>query len=87
MNNSFYISLAIWVVVVGAAFILLWKQGVLARLSLFVQETREELKKCSWPSQAELWQSTLLIATTIAIIGVFTMVVDFVILKFVRLLL
>jgi preprotein translocase SecE subunit len=87
VNKAFFIQLLIWVVAVGVVFGLAWKQGYLASLSKYIGETRDELKKCSWPTQAELWQSTVLIATTIALIGVFTMVVDFVVLKFVHVLL
>ena len=85
--SKFYIQLLIWAVVVGGAFALLWKQGYLARLANYVGETREELRKCSWPTRDELWQSTMLIAVVMFSLGIFTIVVDFVVLKFVRSLL
>jgi preprotein translocase subunit SecE len=64
------------VVVVGAVFGLLWWQGQLARLTVYVQETREELKKCSWPTWDELKGSTALVIVSIALLGAFTFVVD-----------
>ena len=85
--NKFYIQLLIWGLVILGAFLFLWKQGYLLRLSSYVGETREELRKCSWPSRAELWQSTVLIAVVMFALGLFTIVVDFVVLKFVRTLL
>ena len=54
----------------------LWWQGQLKNLSLFIQETREELKKCSWPSWVELRGSTLLIIVTVAGLSAYVMVVD-----------
>jgi preprotein translocase subunit SecE len=79
VNGKFvnYLSILIWVVVVGAVFGLLWWQGQLARLTVYVQETREELKKCSWPTWDELKGSTTLIIITIGLLGVFTVVVDY----------
>jgi preprotein translocase subunit SecE len=68
----------IWVVVIGALFCLLWWQGQIRRLSVFFQETREELKKCSWPSWEELKGSTALVIVSIGLLGAFTVVVDFI---------
>jgi preprotein translocase subunit SecE len=64
------------VAVVGAVFGYLWWQGQIRQLATYVQETREELKKCSWPSWAELKGSTLVIIISIALLAVFTEVVD-----------
>jgi preprotein translocase subunit SecE len=41
-----------------------------------VEETREELRKCSWPTWQELKGSTLLIGMTVAFLGVFVCVID-----------
>jgi preprotein translocase subunit SecE len=73
-----YIKLAIWVAVIGAIFAWLWRRGDLARLTRFVQETREELKKCSWPTLDELKGSTVLVMVSILLLGGFTVVVDYV---------
>ena len=61
---------------IGAAFAILWWQGQLKRLAAYVTETREELKKCTWPSWDELKGSTVVVMITIAILGAFTVVVD-----------
>jgi len=69
-------KILIWVVVVGAIFAYLWWQGQVRRLAAYVQETREELKKCSWPTWVELKGSTALIMISIALLAAFTEVVD-----------
>ena len=74
MNN--WINILIWVGVVGVLFGVLWWQGQIARLSVYVQETREELRKCSWPTWEELKGSTALIIVAIVLLGLFTFLVD-----------
>jgi preprotein translocase subunit SecE len=70
----------IWIVVLaiaaGAIFAWLWRGGYLVRLATYVLATREELKKCSWPSWEELKGSTVIVAISIFILGAFTIVVD-----------
>ena len=65
-------------VIIGVLFGLLWWKGQIRRLSVYFQETREELRKCSWPTLEELKGSTALIIVSIALLGAFTVVVDFV---------
>ena len=74
MNN--WTHIAIWAVVIGATFGYLWWQGQIQRLAVYVQETREELKKCSWPSWEELKGSTALISIMIALLGAFVVITD-----------
>ncbi len=71
-------KILIWVVIIGALFGVLWWQGHIRRLAVYFQETREELKKCSWPSWEELKGSTALVMVSIGVLGVFTVAVDFV---------
>jgi preprotein translocase subunit SecE len=73
-----WIHIAIWAAVIGAVFGYLWWQGQVRRFALYIQETREELKKCSWPSWEELKGSTVVIAISIALLGGFTVGVDLV---------
>jgi len=65
-------------VVIGSVFAYLWWQGQIRRLATYVQETREELKKCTWPNWEELRGSTVLIAVTILLMGGFVWVCDFI---------
>ena len=62
--------------VIGAVFGILWWQGQIQRLAVYVQETREELKKCSWPTWDELKGSTVLIAICIFLLGAFCVLTD-----------
>ena len=66
---------------IGAAFGYLWWQGQIQRLAVYVQETREELKKCSWPSWEELKGSTALIGIMILMLSAFIFVVDSILFK------
>ena len=66
----------IWIGVLAVAFGLLWWSGHIARLAAYVRETRVELEKCSWPTWTELKGSTVVILISIALLGAFTMVVD-----------
>jgi preprotein translocase subunit SecE len=57
-------------------FGVLWYQGQLKRFAAYVQETREELRKCTWPSWEELKESTVLVMVVTVLIGAFTFVAD-----------
>ena len=70
-------KILVWVVIIGALFGVLWWQGHIRRLAVYFQETREELKKCSWPSWEELKGSTALVMVSIGVLGAFVVVVDF----------
>ena len=82
--NSYYIKLLIGVVVVAIIFGLSWRKGYILRLRNYVLETREELRKCTWPSWDELKGSTVVVMVSIGILGTFTVSVDFVLSLFVQ---
>jgi len=73
-----YGSTVIWVCIIGATFAYLWYKGHLANFANYVALTREELRKCSWPTWTELKGSTVVIFISIALLGGYTVVVDFV---------
>ena len=87
VNTGFYIQLAIWSVVVLGAFGLAWRAGWIGRVATYLDETREELRKCNWPTKEELWNSTVLVFLVILGLGLFTVGSDYAILKLVRSLL
>jgi preprotein translocase SecE subunit len=76
MTNTIWII--VWVVVVGGVFGWLWKTGQLQRFSNYVALTREELRKCTWPTLEELKGSTVIVAISILLLGGFTVAVDLV---------
>ena len=69
----------IWVAVAGVLFAFLWRKGQLERFANYMRSTREELKRCTWPTWAELQGSTVVIFVSIVLLGGFTVGVDFVI--------
>ncbi len=73
-----YIWIIVWAVIVGGVFAWLWRKGHLARFAAYVQQTREELRKCTWPSWDELKGSTVVVTISILILGGFTVFVDFI---------
>ena len=73
---SSWTKILIWAAVIGAIFAYLWWQGQVKRLATYVLETREELKKCSWPTWDELKGSTLVITISIVLLGLFVYAVD-----------
>ena len=85
--QKFYIQLALTALVVGVAFGLVWKLGWLTRLATYFGETRDELKKCNWPSREELWQTTVIVFAITALLGLFTVGSDFVLVRVIRSLL
>jgi preprotein translocase subunit SecE len=70
------VKLLIWVGVVGVVFAILWWKGYLLQISNYVQQTREELRKCTWPTWDELKGSTVLIAISMLLLGGFIVVAD-----------
>jgi preprotein translocase subunit SecE len=42
----------------------------------YYDETVEQLKKCSWPTGRELYESTVLIVSSMVILTVFVMLID-----------
>ncbi|MBI4663236.1 MAG: preprotein translocase subunit SecE [Verrucomicrobia bacterium] len=79
-------GLLFWAVVIGGIFAFAWRKGYLLRIANYVAETREELRKCTWPTYEELKGSTVVVMVSIALIGGFTVGVDFVISLLVRLI-
>ena len=74
MSDTVWI--VIWAVVIGGVFAWLWRAGHLKRLAAYVAATREELRKCTWPTWDELRGHTVVVFISIAILGGFTVVVD-----------
>ncbi|MCX6881058.1 MAG: preprotein translocase subunit SecE [Verrucomicrobia bacterium] len=85
MKNE-YLKLAIWAAVIGGVFAFLWKRGYLVKIRDYIAETKEELRKCAWPSTDELKGSTTVVMITIALMGGFTVGVDWVLTMFMRMI-
>jgi preprotein translocase subunit SecE len=81
---NWYVKLGLWVCVIGTVFIYAWRKGVLVRMANYAAETREELKKCTWPTVDELKGSTVVVMVTLGLLGVFTVVIDAVVSVLIR---
>ncbi len=49
---------------------------MLARFNQYLRETSQEMKRVSWPSVAELKESTVVVLVTVLVITVFLFAVD-----------
>jgi preprotein translocase SecE subunit len=76
----------IWIVIIGGGFVWAWRAGQIARLTVFVRETREELRKCNWPTWSELRGHTVVVMIAMFLIGGFTVGCDAVFAVVMRLL-
>ncbi len=80
------IGTIIWGIIAVVVFTLLWRKGMIHKFSQYVSATKEELRKCSWPTTAELKGSTLVVLVAVALLGCFTVVSDILIALFVQVL-
>jgi preprotein translocase subunit SecE len=81
-----YLPIIIVIVVAMVAFTILWRQGAFLRLSGYFRETQEELKKCTWPTWDELIGSTAVVMVSVALLGGYTVGVDFIVTNVLRLI-
>jgi len=83
-GGSDYVTVGIWAGVIAVIFAFLWFTGNLVKLRNYILETREELRKCTWPTLDELKGSTVVVMISIAVLGIFTFGVDGVLVLFFR---
>ena len=81
-----YLGLIIWGAVIAVVFGFLWSKGYLVKIRNYIEETQEELKKCSWPNREELKGSTVVVMVTITLLGLFTVGVDWILASLMRLI-
>jgi preprotein translocase subunit SecE len=60
-------------------------QEAMTGVRTFVEDVRNELKKCSWPTRAELFESTVVVIVSVLIVGVFVGASDVVLLALLNL--
>ena len=73
-----YIKYGIGLAVTAVIFLVLWRMGYVRRLSKYVQDTQEELKKCTWPTRDELKGHTAVVMVSIALLGLYVVGIDFI---------
>ena len=82
---SDYLLVGIGVIAL-VVFTVLLRQGAFLRLSGYWNETMDELKKCTWPTWEELNGSTVVVIVSVALLGGFTVAVDFLLASVIRLI-
>jgi preprotein translocase subunit SecE len=75
---NYLTKLLIWAAAIGLLFAFMWWKGYLLQISNYVQQTREELRKCTWPTWEELKGSTVVVTISIALLSGFIVLVDFI---------
>ena len=65
-------------VVVMVVFVLLLRAGYFLKISAYWGEMMDEMRKCTWPTWDELLGSTVLVIVAVAMIGGFTVGVDYI---------
>ena len=50
--------------------------GLTDQFREFFKEVRIELSKVSWPTRAELWDSTIVVIVTVLLVTIFVGIVD-----------
>ena len=55
-----------------------WKRemSIFAKIRIFIEDTMEEMRKCSWPSREQLLESTLLVLVTMVAVSLFVFGID-----------
>jgi len=50
--------------------------SIFAKIRIFIEDTMEEMRKCSWPSREQLLESTLLVLVTMVVVSLFVFGID-----------
>ena len=74
--RAHWLLMAFWAAVLGVAGFFAAKHW--ARVRQFLMDVREELKKCTWPTWQELRESTVVVAVSVLMLGLFVFGADFV---------
>lgn len=54
---------------------------------VFIQEVRQEVSKVTWPTRKEVWITTAMVIVMVALISIFFMIADQIILRVVQFIL
>jgi len=65
-----------WLALLIGVFALLWHKGYINSMGKFVAETREQLRKCTWPTMDELRQHIVVVMISSILLGIFTVASD-----------
>jgi len=65
-----------WLIFFVAVFIWMWRTGKIAAVKQYIIETREQLRKSTWPTRDELKQHITVVLISSLLLATFTFVAD-----------
>ena len=65
-----------WAVLIVVVFVLLWTTGKIDAIKKHLHETREQLRKATWPTREELKQHIVVVMLSSLLLSVFTVIAD-----------
>ena len=65
-----------WPVLFLAVFIWMWRTGKIGAIKQYIIETREQLRKSTWPTREELKQHIVVVLISSMLLAAFTFVAD-----------
>ena len=77
--EGFPFGAVFWPVTILVLFIALWKSGKIAAIKTYIHETRDQLRKATWPTREELKQHIIIVLLSSLLLAVFTVAADFVV--------
>ena len=66
-----------WLVFFLAVFIWMWRTGKIGAIKQYILETREQLRKSTWPTREELKQHIVVVMISSLLLAAFTFAADF----------
>ena len=68
-----------WPALIVAVFLILWRTGKVEAIKKYINETRDQLRKATWPTRDELKQHIVVVLLSSALLAAFTVAADFVV--------
>ena len=65
-----------WAVLIVVVFVLLWTTGKIDAIKKHLHETREQVRKATWPTREELKQHIVVVMLSSLLLAVFTVIAD-----------
>ena len=80
-NASFGVEFwsVFWPALIVAVFLILWRTGKVEAIKKYINETRDQLRKATWPTRDELKQHIVVVLLSSALLAAFTVAADFVV--------
>ena len=78
-QEGFPVSTIVWTVLILVVFGVLWGTGKITAIKTYIHETREQLRKATWPTAEELKQHIVVVLLSSLLLAAFTVAADFVV--------